>query len=161
MNTYPLRLLILLCVLILTSCSSNNDVEIVNDTPTTITEKAIEADILNLVNNYRIANGYTALHKLNIVKSQTYDHTSYMIDEDKISHDFFYDRKTYLIENANATQVGENVAYGYSNAEAVVNAWIKSDGHKKNIEGNFTHFNISAEKGNNGKWYFTNIFIKK
>ena len=69
--------------------------------------------------------------------------------------------KEYLSKNANAIGVGENVAYGYSTAESVVNAWIKSEGHKKNIEGDFTHFEVTAEKSSDDKWYFTNIFIKK
>ena len=164
MNNQPLRLLVVLCALVLTSCSSNSEIELAGNTsePTTvITEKSIEAEILVLINNYRVANGLSILNKLQTIKSQANTHTNYMIDQNKISHDFFYQRKEYLTQNANAVGVGENVAYGYSSAESVVNAWIKSEGHKKNIEGNFTHFEISAEKDADGKWYFTNIFIKK
>lgn len=164
MNNQPLRLLLVLCALVLTSCSSNSEIELAGNTsePTTvITEKSIEAEILVLINNYRVANGLSILNKLQTIKSQANTHTNYMIDQNKISHDFFYQRKEYLTQNANAVGVGENVAYGYSSAESVVNAWIKSEGHKKNIEGNFTHFEISAEKDADGKWYFTNIFIKK
>ena len=164
MNNQPLRLLLVLCALVLTSCSSNSEIELAGNTsePTTvITEKSIEAEILVLINNYRVANGFSILNKLQTIKSQANTHTNYMIDQNKISHDFFYQRKEYLTQNANAVGVGENVAYGYSSAESVVNAWIKSEGHKKNIEGNFTHFEISAEKDADGKWYFTNIFIKK
>ena len=84
-----------------------------------------------------------------------------MIDKNKISHDFFYERKAYLTKNTNAVGVGENVAYGYSSAKSVVNAWIKSKGHKENIEGDFTHFDVTAEKSADGKWFFTNIFVKK
>jgi uncharacterized protein YkwD len=88
-------------------------------------------------------------------------YTNYMIEKDEVSHDFFYQRKEYLAENADAIKVGENVAYGYSSAEAVVDAWIKSNGHKENIEGDYTHFEVTAEKSDNGKWYYTNIFVKK
>ena len=84
-----------------------------------------------------------------------------MVDKDEVSHDNFYKRSNYLKANAGAKKVSENVAYGYSRAESVVNAWIKSDSHRKNIEGDFTNFNISAEKNDEGKWYYTNIFIKK
>ena len=164
MNNYPLKLLVLFCALVLTSCSSNES-EIVDETPTevvtNIAEKSIEADILTLINNYRVSNGFSSLSKLQTIKSQTYNHTNYMIEKEQVSHDFFYQRKEYLTKNASAVSVGENVAYGYSSAESVVNAWIRSEGHKKNIEGNFTHFDVTAEKGANGKWYFTNIFVKK
>ena len=149
----------------LTSCSSNNEIELVENNIeipiTNVREKIIEADILNLVNDYRVANGFSSLSKLYAIKSQTNNHTNYMIDNNKTSHDFFYQRKEYLNKNVNAIEVGENVAYGYSSAKSVVNAWIKSESHKKNIEGNFTHFDVTAEKNADGKWYFTNIFVKK
>ncbi|QXP73704.1 CAP domain-containing protein [Tenacibaculum sp. AHE15PA] len=164
MYNHHLRLLIVLCSLIITSCSSNNEIELAennSETAITFTEKTIELNILNLVNDYRVANGYSLLNKLEVIKTQTSSHTNYMIDNDKISHDLFYQRKDFLNKNTNATSVGENVAYGYSSAESVVNAWLKSDGHKKNIEGDYTHFEITAEKNTDGKWYFTNIFVKK
>jgi uncharacterized protein YkwD len=53
------------------------------------------------------------------------------------------------------------VAFGYTTAESLVKAWLKSEVHKATIEGDFTNFDISAEKGTDGKWYYTNIFIKK
>ncbi len=164
MNNHPLRLLVVLCALVLTSCSSNSEIELVEnniENTATFSEKAIESEILSRVNDYRVANGFSSLNKLQAIKSQTSNHTNYMVDKDKVSHDFFFQRKEYLNKNANAIGVGENVAYGYSTAESVVNAWIKSDGHKKNIEGDFTHFEVTAEKSSDGKWYFTNIFVKK
>ncbi len=162
MNNYPLKLLVLCCALILTSCSSN-ETEIIDnpEMSASISEKPIEADILGLINTYRVNNGFSSLSKLQTIKSQTSNHTNYMIEKDEVSHDFFYQRKEYLAENADAIKVGENVAYGYSTAEAVVNAWIKSEGHKENIEGDYTHFEVTAEKSANGKWYYTNIFVKK
>ena len=163
MNNYPLKLLVLFCALVLTSCSSN-ETDIVDNTQklsTPISEKSIEADILGLINDYRVNNGFSSLSKLQVIKSQTNNHTNYMVEKNEVSHDFFYQRKEYLMDNANAVSVAENVAYGYSTADAVVNAWIKSDGHKQNIEGDYTHFDITAEKSADGKWYFTNIFVKQ
>ena len=58
-------------------------------------------------------------------------------------------------------EVQENVAYGYSYAESVVNAWINSDSHRATLEGDFTDFEISAEQNDEGTWFFTNIFVKK
>jgi uncharacterized protein YkwD len=66
-----------------------------------------------------------------------------------------------LEQNANAKMVSENVAYAYSTAQSVVNAWINSDSHRENIEGDFTDFEVSAEQNKEGKWYYTNIFIKR
>jgi len=114
-----------------------------------------------LINNHRISIGLNPLNDLSIIKSQTFSHTDYMASVNDVNHDYFYSRKAFLVNNASALKVSENVAYGYSSAASVVNAWINSDGHRGNIEGDFTDFEVSAEKDANNKWYFTNIFIKK
>ena len=123
--------------------------------------KTIEVEILELINNHRLSMGLTALSDMTVVKSVAYTHTDYMVDNNEVSHANFYKRSDYLKANAGATKVSENVAYGYSSAESVVRAWLKSDGHRANIEGDFTNFDLAAEQNAEGKWYYTNIFIKK
>ena len=123
--------------------------------------KTIEVEILELINNHRLSMGLTALSDMTMVKSVAFTHTDYMVDNNEVSHANFYKRSDYLKANAGATKVSENVAYGYSSAESVVTAWLKSDGHRANIEGDFTNFDLAAEQNAEGKWYYTNIFIKK
>ncbi len=123
--------------------------------------KDVEIEILELINNHRISKGLNALQGMSTIKAQAYGHTDYMIDKHEVSHDNFLQRSNNLKNNPGAVKVGENVAYAYSSPASVVNAWIKSDGHRANIEGDYTNFDISAEKDKDGKWYFTNIFIKK
>lgn len=123
--------------------------------------KVIEIEILELLNNHRLTLGLNALNSLSTIKAQAFGHTDYMIDKNEISHDNFLVRKQNLSNYPGATRVGENVAYAYSSSESVVNAWLNSDGHRNIIEGDYTDFDISAEKDDNGKWYYTNIFIKK
>ncbi|SFZ95137.1 Cysteine-rich secretory protein family protein [Flaviramulus basaltis] len=120
--------------------------------------KTIEVEVLELINNHRVSKNLPALLKNEHIRTQTSNHTKYMIDNSSASHDNFFKRKEYLTTHIGAKKVSENVAYGYSNAESVVNAWLKSDSHKLNIEGNYTHFNITAEKDEKGRWFFTNIF---
>ncbi|MEM9679619.1 MAG: CAP domain-containing protein [Bacteroidota bacterium] len=123
--------------------------------------KQIEIEILELINDYRINQGLSALSGHGTIKAVAYTHTDYMIEVDNVSHDNFFQRKQSLQEHASAVVVSENVAYGFSSAESVVNAWLNSDSHRDNIEGNYTDFDISAEQNEEGKWYFTNIFIKR
>jgi len=123
--------------------------------------KAIELEILDLINEHRLSLGLNSLEDMSIVKSVAYSHTDYMVDNDIVSHDNFYTRSDYLKSNIGAKKVSENVAYGYGTAQGVVNAWIKSESHKANLEGDYTNFDISAEKNADGRWYYTNIFIKK
>ena len=147
-----------------TSCSTDSSPEdeiaaISIENPPTA--KTIEIEILERINAYRIEKGLSPLNNHDVIKAVAYTHTDYMIEKNDVNHDYFFQRKMSLEQNAAAKKVSENVAYAYSNAESVVNAWIRSDGHRANIEGDFTDFDVSAEKNEQGKWYYTNIFIKR
>ena len=156
--------LMALLVMLMFSCSSENSQE--DFIEQNVLEKAppaktIEVEILELINNHRVKADLPALNNLNIIKSVAFTHTDYMVSINQVNHNNFFKRKEHLEQNAAATKVTENVAYAYSSAQSVVNAWLNSPGHKANIEGDFTDFDISAEMNSEGKWYFTNIFIKR
>ncbi|GAA4231315.1 CAP domain-containing protein [Postechiella marina] len=161
----PTKLPLMVLIAILSfSCSTDSideKADAIELNLTTLDAKSIEVEILELINDHRMSIGLNTLKEMPVVKSVAYSHTDYMIDNNEISHDNFYTRSDYLKAKAGAKKVSENVAYGYTSAESVVKAWIKSEGHKANIEGDFSNFDISAEQGVEGKWYYTNIFIKK
>ncbi len=149
-------------LIVLASCSNNDNVEQMNDDDTTTSSTPnIEAEILRLINNHRTNKNLTKLEISSIIKKQTDDHTNYMIAKGQISHDDFKKRSDYLKQNDNAKVMAENVATGYPTPKAVVEGWLKSDGHRKNIEGNYTHFNVTAKQNNSGAWFYTNIFTRK
>ncbi len=159
-----LPLLAIVALLGFTSCSTDSAAEDqINsiEVPVAPQAKQIEIEIMELINAYRINQGLNPLNEHSTVKAVAYTHTDYMVEVNNVSHDNFFQRKQSLQINANANIVSENVAYGFSSAESVVNAWLNSPSHRENIEGDFTDFDISAEKNNEGKWYFTNIFIKR
>jgi uncharacterized protein YkwD len=156
--------LMVLFALFTFSCSTDSLDDTANNVNTNLVvpeTKIIEIEIVELINDYRLSIGLNPLNNMDAIKSQAYSHTGYMIEQDNVSHDYFYQRKSYLVSNVGANIVSENVAYGFTSAESVVNAWLNSDGHRANIEGNYTDFDISAEQNNEGKWYYTNIFVKK
>jgi uncharacterized protein YkwD len=146
-----------------TSCSTDSIDDSISYTELLIAPEAkqIEIEIMELINTHRINKGLNLLAQHNTVKAVASTHTEYMIQVDNVSHDNFFQRKQSLQVNANANNVSENLAYGFSSAEAVVNAWLNSPSHKENLEGNYTDFDVSAEQNNEGKWFFTNIFIKR
>ena len=162
--TNCLPLLALMVLLTFSSCSTEDlpvdsiDAITLQNAPA---PKEIEIEILELLNEYRISVGLNPLNSLNIVKSVALTHTDYMVEINSVNHDNFYQRKISLEQNANAKKVGENVAYAYSSARSLVNAWINSDSHRQNIEGDYTDFEVSAEQNKEGKWYYTNMFIKR
>ena len=153
-----------LLIMLATSCSSESLDENANNAHAALVvpeTKAIEVEIMELINDHRLSLGLNPLDNMNVIKAQAYSHTDYMIAQNNVSHDNFFQRKNYLVNSVGANRVSENVAYGYTSAQSVVNAWLNSDGHRENIEGNYTDFEISAEQNAEGRWYYTNIFVKK
>jgi len=159
-----LPILAFVAMISFSSCTSDNSVEetiAATDLNNPPDVKVIEIEVLELINQHRISIGLNPLVDHTVVKAVAFTHTDYMIEVNDISHDNFYQRKESLEVNAEAVSVSENVAYGFSSPESLVNAWLNSPSHRDTIEGNFTDFDISAEQSENGKWYYTNIFIKR
>ncbi len=54
---------------------------------------------------------------------------------------------------------GENLAKGYSSADAAVQGWMASPTHKANIlDGGFKTVGIAVFRGSDGKWYWAQEF---
>lgn len=159
--------MLILCTLFLTSCSKDNLGEEVASYDQVVTKKveynynSIEVEILDELNLYRSAIGLSELKAMVDLSVESEVHNEYMIDMGNVSHDNFAERASFIMQEVGAKKVAENVGYGYRSSEAVVNAWLKSKGHRENVEGDFTHFGISVRQDADGKNYFTNIFIKK
>ncbi|WP_178985020.1 CAP domain-containing protein [Winogradskyella helgolandensis] len=162
--TNLLQVMAFIAIISFTSCATDaTEDEALSsiEVPVAPIAKSIEIEIMERINTYRINEGLSPLENHETVKAVASTHTDYMIEVNNVSHDNFFLRKQSLQANANANLVTENVAYGFSSADAVVNAWIASSSHRENIEGDFTHFDVSAEQNSAGKWYFTNMFIKR
>ena len=163
-NFTPKIIILTLVSTFLFSCSSDdNDItNLSEENGITLSYTDIELEIFNLVNDHRTSKGVPKLDVFNIVSNEAITHTDYMIETGDVSHANFGTRSQNLITYASATSVAENVAYGYNSAEAVVNAWLNSDGHRVNIENaSYTDFGISTKKNDEGRYYFTNIFIRR
>jgi uncharacterized protein YkwD len=149
-------------LLTLSSCSAGSE-----DEPTTkpttdakYTYSAIENETLNLINDYRKSVGLNSLEKNDYVSIKAEEHTNYMISKNVLSHDNASTRFQSIIDNLRALKVAENNAFNYNTGQEVIDAWLKSPGHKANIDGDYTHFGISIRSNSDGKRYFTNIFVK-
>ncbi len=145
-----------LCVItflfLIASCSKD-DSPSPNDTD-------ISLEILKLINEYRQGLSLSPLTINSTATSLSIDHTLYMIDKKQIGHDNFNDRFNKITKAEKATGFAENVASGQPTAKSVVDAWIASPGHKKNIEGDYTFTGIAAIKDENGKYYYTQLFYR-
>jgi uncharacterized protein YkwD len=64
-----------------------------------------------------------------------------------------------ILDRCRLSTVGENVAYGYPSAKAVVAAWMKSPGHRANIvNSKYRLIAVGAYQDSKGTWYVSQVF---
>ncbi|HXB29962.1 MAG TPA: CAP domain-containing protein [Puia sp.] len=121
----------------------------------------METEILQFVNDDRKQHDLTPL-QLNVMESSlAFKHSQDMATgKVKFGHDGFNSRAKSIQKSVGAVEVGENVASGPMNAREVVDGWLNSPGHRKNIEGNFILTGIGYARDKKGNIYFTQIFSR-
>ncbi len=115
------------------------------------------------VNNHRASLNLVPLKFDAFVSEQAKAHSLNMAQQIvEFSHDGFQGRADALKGIISYSSVAENVAYnmGYQDpVSTAVKGWIKSNGHRKNIEGNYNLTGIGVAINPDGEYYFTQIFI--
>lgn len=129
-------------------------------TSTDQTILAYESKVIELINQIRKSNGLTALTaNADLCRVARYKSQD-MLDKNYFSHTSptygspFAMMKSFGISYRTA---GENIAYGYPTPEAVVDGWMNSEGHRKNIL-NSSFAEIGVGYVSNGH-YWTQMFI--
>jgi uncharacterized protein YkwD len=121
----------------------------------------MEADILRFVNEDRKQHNLPMLQINDRESSLAEKHSTNMADgKTKFGHDGFEKRAKTIQKELGSVEVGENVAEGQMTAREVVDGWLNSPGHKRNIEGNFTLTGIGYAVNKKGIIYFTEIFSR-
>ena len=124
-------------------------------------QSEISLEIIKLVNAHRESQNLPPLTENEICSSVATEHSTNMASGiTDFGHDGF-DRRTEAISAAlNIKRIGENVAFGQTSAEQVMDSWINSEGHRANIEGDFTHIGVGIAEDSDSRMYFTQIFVK-
>jgi uncharacterized protein YkwD len=121
----------------------------------------MESDILKYVNEDRKTQGLSPLQMNDLESSLAAKHSLDMsLGKVKFGHDGFNKRAKTIQKALGSAEIGENVAEGSMTAHEVVDGWLHSSGHKKNIEGNFTLTGIGYAADKKGNIYFTQIFSR-
>ena len=140
-----------------------SETRLLNPEPRTASRfSSMEEEILGFVNEDRAALGLPAL-TLNETESRIAARHSENMASGKVGfgHSGFNSRAKAIQKSMNSvTSVAENVAEGQMTAREVVDGWLHSPGHKKNIEGNFTLTGIGYASDKKGNIYFTQIFSR-
>ncbi|MFC4075519.1 CAP domain-containing protein [Salinithrix halophila] len=133
--------------------------------PTKKSLSAYEKQVVRLVNLERKKRGLKPLKvqlklsKVARLKSQDMRNNHYFSHHSPTYGSPFDMMRRYRITFRAA---GENIAAGQSTPKAVMNAWMKSDGHRRNIlNANFTHIGVGYAKGGSYGRYWTQQFISR
>jgi uncharacterized protein YkwD len=123
----------------------------------------LESEIHELVNRHRRSRGLPPLALDPRITRVARLHSSDMAaDKVGLGHDGFADRVAMLGETTVA-RAAENVAYDSgprAMASAVVQGWLRSSGHRENIEGPYDRTGIGAARTAAGELYVTEIFVR-
>ena len=162
----PFRLVLALLIFLAPSCFSQQPSA---GGPSINTEhyespaSTLEADILTHINKYRRSKGLNQLVAESAIAVQAEKHSANMAAKRvAFSHDGFEQRVGSISQKLGALKLSaENVAYGNLTAREVVDIWLKSPGHRKNIEGKFQLTGIGVATAKDGTIFFTQIFASK
>jgi uncharacterized protein YkwD len=120
----------------------------------------LEHELFNMVNEHRKTIGLNALTFEGTSYYYAKEHTEYMISKGQTSHAKFGERAKSISEKTGAKKVSENVAKDYETIARAMEAWLESPGHRKNIEGNYTHSALCVKADSGGNLFFTQIFLR-
>lgn len=117
--------------------------------------------ILQLVNGYRSDQGRNMLQMSASLNALAQRHSDNMAaGRVAFGHGGFDARMNKAMRSIRgAYGFSENVAYGDIGAREVVNMWINSRGHRKNMLGNYQLTGIGVARGRRGQLYFTQVFV--
>ncbi|MGP4071753.1 CAP domain-containing protein [Piscibacillus sp. B03] len=126
--------------------------------------QAFEQQVVELVNQERQKHGLQPLEASSELSDVAREKSRDMAQNNYFSHTSptygspFDMMQQFGIDYRTA---GENIAMGQTSPEQVMNGWMNSDGHRKNIlSSDFTHIGVGYVEAN-GKTYWTQMFIGK
>ncbi|GAB3368130.1 hypothetical protein GCM10027566_41150 [Arachidicoccus ginsenosidivorans] len=121
-----------------------------------------QREILKYTNQYRHRQGLPALVLDGTASRLAQQHSSDMAaGRAGFGHGGFQSRTNKLrAKYGRYIATGENVAFGKLSARQVVNIWIHSAPHRKNLRGKFNKVGIGIAYNRQGVAYFTQLFVR-
>ena len=181
MNFYQTILIVALTVLSV-SCS-NQDIKRktyssnigiqYGESPKPMNISGIEQKIHRLTNEFRQQKGLTPFKQSSYLNSSAREHSSYMKNQSDnssarlvISHDNAKQRAPKIIADTGGVSLAENVGALHRVkeeyvAEKIVDGWVTSKGHYKNLVGDYSDLGIGVSQGKDYTIFATQIFVKQ
>ncbi len=115
-----------------------------------------EARLFTLVNAERAAHG---LHPLAATRCAADFATRWA---EHIAHDHVLRHQPLrpIVGGCRAARAAENIGYGNVTPERMMDLWMHSRGHRRNIlDPHLTHIGLGAERDAKGGWYGVQVFL--
>ncbi len=128
---------------------------------------SVAKNVLKLVNEYRVSNGFVALKMQKELNQIAFEHSQRMAKgQIAFSHLDFHDRVQKIDRYANIPYHTAENLYAHNTAAsklpaAALKGWYNSKGHKKNMEGAFIHTGIGVCRSASGEYFITQVFVGK
>lgn len=125
--------------------------------------KNITEDILYYTNKFRASKGLQPLVLNEVMSKEAQVHSQNMARKKTAFGHKGFDKRTRNIKQAlgRGSAFAENVAYGHLDGKGVVDIWIDSPGHRKNLLGDYEYIGIGIAEAKDGSLYFTQIFLAR
>lgn len=123
-----------------------------------ISTSGYEKQIITRTNHHRDKADKVKVKSHSCVDRWAERQAAWMAKNGKLQHQ----NLSKVLKSCKLTGVSENIAYGYSTGNRVVNAWMKSSGHKKNIlASKMRYIGAAAVKDSDGRWWAVEVFGTK
>lgn len=141
----------------------NDDINNPNLKTHTTTEAQAATDVLTLVNQQRAANGLPALALDVQAERAAKAHAEDMQGRAYFSHStpegWSPSTRMSMTGGSGFSQVGENIALGYPTAQAVMDGWMNSTGHRANIlNASYTHLGVGVDEA---RPHWVQVFLRR
>ncbi|HBF6275172.1 TPA: sporulation protein [Clostridioides difficile] len=124
---------------------------------------AYQKEVVDLVNVERAKAGLNPLTLDSSISNVATKKSQDMIDNNYFSHNSpTYGSPFDMLKKFGVSYktAGENIAMGQKTPKEVVNAWMNSEGHRKNIMNpNFSKIGVGVAQKSGGSIYWTQIFV--
>lgn len=123
--------------------------------------KVLAIRVLELINDHRSHIGLRPLKMNDAIPPIAEQHSHNMaLKRTPFGHKGFDARMESVSTKVPSNSWAENVAFGSDDPKEIVDMWLNSSGHRKNIEGNYDQTGIGIAVSKDGYYYYTQIFVK-
>lgn len=125
----------------------------------------LEQEMFRAINRYRDSIGLHQLQWSEVAAEQGRLHSRRMAAGDvPLGHEGAEERTEIIGKKITWTSISENVAFSTKRSDMIpflVDRWLASPGHRRNIEGDFDLTGIGAALSPDGRYFFTQIFLSE